>query len=108
MADGQEILLITEGNQKWKGAAPSLIIKPKSVKRWKTGVNILSKIKVDPRAWNRKYFKAASDSWCHLEEASRGIKEIILISKDIHTINQWDEDRAIMVLEIRVVKNRFI
>jgi hypothetical protein len=35
-----------------------------------------------------------------------GIKEIIFNSKDIQIINQWEEDRAISVLEIKVKENK--
>lgn len=45
-----------------------------------------------------KYFIAASASWNQFEAEINGKKEIMLISKAIHIINQWEEEMIIRVL----------
>lgn len=107
-AEAQGTLFITEGNQKWKGAAPSLVVNPNMVNIVKLGESIPIKRSLLPKAWNNKYFKEASDSWNQLEEERMGIKEIIFSSRAIQTINQWEEERAITVLEVMVNKNKLI
>ena len=67
---GHERPAITFGNQKWRGAAPSFVIRPRSRNHfgrsgWSAGVviqippNISEKA---PRVWLSKYFAAASCS----------------------------------------------
>ena len=62
---GQEIPSATGGNQKRKGAAPSLSRRANRMKGEKTSVSKrshteLPKSKEDPRAWDKKYLRAAS------------------------------------------------
>ncbi len=64
------------------------------------------RIKAEPIAWKRRYFIPASVSCSQEEWVKIGIKEIIFNSKDIQIINQWEEDRAINVLETRVKENK--
>ena len=63
---------------------------------------------MEPKAWKSRYFKAASGSCPQEEEEIKGIKEIMLISKDIQIINQCDEERAIIVLVSKDIINKFI
>lgn len=54
------------GNQKWTGAAPVLSSRALRISRLglikKTLIEVaLIRIAAEPRAWIRKYFKAASD-----------------------------------------------
>lgn len=108
VAEVQGALFMTDGNQKWKGAAPNLAVNPSIVNSVREGESIPIKINALPKAWNRRYFNLASDSWNQLDEARIGTKEIILISKDIQIINQWEDESAITVLDIRVNKNKLM
>jgi len=107
-AETQFSLFITDGNQKCMGANPSFIHRPnkgnKDIKGWRVPI----KIKVDPIAWNKRYFSAASGSWPQEEEDIKGRKEIMLISNDIQIISQWEEEIAMKVLTIKDIKNKFI
>lgn len=42
----------------------------------------------DPRAWIKKYFKAASEEYFLLDEIINGIKEIKFSSRPAHAANQ--------------------
>lgn len=57
---------------------------------------------LDPRAWAKKYFSMASDSWNLLDILISGINDNILISSAAHVINQLFLDTAINVLIIIV------
>lgn len=57
---------MTWGNQKWKGAAPSLRRRAKEINESETigikNVKVEDKMMMaDPRAWIKKYFREASD-----------------------------------------------
>lgn len=98
--DIQDILFITLGNQKWQGAAPSLIniliirigrsallnLNWELIKMMKTN-RIL-----DPIAWARKYLIALSDSLIELEEKIKGINLKRFNSIIIHIKNQWEAE----------------
>lgn len=95
---------ITAGNQWWKGTTASFMKIPSIIKIW--GLKDLEatpprRIKREPRAWGRKYLMGAS-FWL-LDILRSGINEIILISKRIHIIIQFVEDK-IEREEIRVKK----
>ena len=108
MAEIQLRLFITEGNQKWVGANPSFIHNPSNGNKDITGCSVPNKIKVEPIAWNKRYFSAPSGSWPQEEDDINGRKEIILISSDIQIISQWEDEIAIIVLIIKDIKNKFI
>jgi len=103
----QDIDVITEGNQKWNGAIPSLsIIAPSSI-RFIWGMDLddqwailVISISLDPIACAMKYLIAASVSWLDLELVINGMKLNMLISIDIHRNSQFVLDKAMMVLMI--------
>ena len=85
------------GNQKWKGAAPSLsnkavIIKGEIEKDKDKYKHLDMIIKVDPKAWIRKYFNAVSEYKGFILIKIRGINDKRLISKPIHIPNQEEEE----------------
>lgn len=64
---------ITEGNQKWVGAAPNFVVRPKinimaaqEVDKANSGLWVIMEKEInsidEPAAWARKYFVAASVS----------------------------------------------
>lgn len=61
-ADAHEILFITAGNQKWKGAVPSFIDSPTGIRKGRVWLIAPRRSSLDPRAWKRRYFSLASDS----------------------------------------------
>lgn len=108
-ADVHEMDVMTEGYQKWHGTIPSL--RTRAINS-NTGVNwlgvlefdhrdilLISKI-LDPRAWARKYFTAASVSWDFFECIIIGINLSRLISKATHRNSQFVLEIAISVLKI--------
>lgn len=103
---GQERDFITGGNQKWKGATPNLIKRPKTMPRIRAGLDAVNKIIIDPSAWVKKYLIAASASWCHEEAEIRGINESIFNSSASQIISQWLEERARNVLKNKVDEKR--
>ena len=95
---GHEIFLITAGNQKWQGAAPSFKRRAKKIKegpglmvRFGTKniilVNTPKRRRPDPIAWAKKYFIAASLSRFIEELVIRGTNESKLSSRPIQTYN---------------------
>lgn len=101
--------VITEGNQKWKGAIPNLSIIADINKRFIDCIdevdhwaNLDISIMLDPNAWAIKYLMAASVSWLVFELVIIGINLNILISIDIHRNIQLDLDSAIIDLIIKV------
>lgn len=105
-APDQDSDVITEGYQKWRGAAPNLIsmamINSSGHKVFIDDVDqsdILDKsISAEPMAWARKYFTDASVSWFDFVIFINGINLIRLISIVIHARNQLDLKIAIIVL----------
>jgi len=102
---------ITLGNQKWKGAAPAFNNKAtvKSVVA-RSPDDIIKDADIiiieEPKAWIKKYFKAASEEyWLFLEEIS-GINDKRLSSSPIQAPNQEEEEMESVVPNIRVEKNK--
>jgi len=102
--DIHEILVITDGNQKWNGAIPSfsikaeisnIIIKVEFINENHIDILLISII-LEPNAWAIKYLIAASVSWFCFELMIIGINLNILISIAIHRNNQF-------VLEITII-----
>lgn len=100
---------ITCGNQKWKGAAPSLVdnLKNKSKEIGSNDVKIFSgnlylNLEIinneDPKAWANKYLIALWVSFLLLLEVIIGIKDIRLNSSIIHINKIFGEDKARIVL----------
>jgi len=105
----QDIDDITEGNQKWQGAAPNLISKDII----STIIIILLIISLhiiilnviiiaEPSACDKKYFVLASTSWFNLEDIIIGINDRRFSSSAAHIINQFLEEIAMIVLISRV------
>jgi len=99
--------VITDGNQKWNGAIPSLskidairiifINGMDDEDQW----DILDiSISLEPKAWAMKYLIVASVSWFVFEFDMSGINLNILISIDIHKNIQLVLDIAMIVLMI--------
>lgn len=103
--------VITEGYQKCKGAAPSLIsmaITSNNPHRLciddKDQSDILDRsIRAEPIAWARKYLTEASVSWFDLVIFINGINLIRFTSMAIQAMNQLDLSIAIAVLTTIVV-----
>lgn len=100
-----DIDVITDGNQKCRGAMPSLskmaeinIIFIKFIDLEDQWAILLISISLDPSAWAMKYLIAASVSWLVLELVINGMNLSILISIDIHRKSQLVLDIAIIVL----------
>lgn len=116
--EDQEILDITWGNQKWNGAAPILINRLiESIYRkgwWGMRLlkinkdDILRRRSLDPVAWARKYLIVASVSILVFDEDIMGIKDIIFNSKETQRKMKLDEEIAIIVLDIKIERNRKI
>lgn len=106
----QEMDVITDGNQKWQGTAPSF--RNKAVNRINIDMfelievlhwlNLPISIRADPKAWARKYLRAASVSWFDFMLRMRGINLIKFSSIATQARNQLGLDRAISVLATRV------
>ena len=109
-AGSHAIDVITDGYHKWQGAIPIFISKENSrmisiveVTCVNIHIDILLKINsLDPNAWINKYFTDASVSWKLFDELIIGINEIKLSSIANQIINQFELDKAIKVLTIRV------
>ena len=92
-----EIEVITDGNQKWHGAAPNLSSKANSrieihSEEFRCSVHkdiLANSIIADPNACARKYLMAASTSWLDFCLVITGIKLSRLISIKIQAINQF-------------------
>lgn len=105
-------LAITLGNQKWRGAAPNfssrlVVIRRRGITLFVKGdaleINsILNNSRAEPIAWARKYLIAASVSCWVLLIDIRGIKDIRFSSKAVQIRSQWEEDKAIIVLDTKV------
>lgn len=107
--------VITDGNQKWNGAIPSLSIIEAIRIIFINGIDdeaqwdILDiSINLEPNACAIKYLIVASVSWFVFELDIRGIKLNILISMDIHRNIQLVLDIAIIVLIINDDRARVI
>lgn len=94
---------MTFGNQKWTGAAPSLIMRPRWINHFEgTGGRAGEAFRqrtpvmrsIEPRICARKYFTAASRSGLVLFWIIRGVKANKLSSMPAYMINQLVEDRA--------------
>lgn len=103
----QDIAVITDGNQKWNGAIPSLSKIADSKIKFINGIDLVDQwailvisIILEPSAWAIKYLIAASVSWFDFELVIRGINLNMLISIAIHRKIQFVLDIAIIVLII--------
>ena len=99
------------GNQKWKGAEPAFNNKAADRDAENKCVfNIIitpeiSKI-VEPRAWIKKYFKAASDEYWLSFIVINGIKESKFNSNPIQAPNQELAQIEITIPKIKVLINK--
>lgn len=112
--------VITDGNQKWNGAIPSLsridaikIMFINGIEDEAQWAILDISINLEPNACAIKYLMVASVSWFVFELDMRGIKLNILISIDIHKNIQLVLDIAINVLIIsddraKVINGLFI
>jgi len=101
---------IVWGNQKWKGAAPNLSSREvvKMIEnRCEENIRIdLAKIiKEDPKAWIKKYFRAASEEYRVFLEIIRGIKDKRFNSRPAQAPNHDDEEVANNIPLTREKKN---
>jgi len=104
----QDSDVITDGNQKWNGAIPSLIkiadIRIKFMNIIELGDQCASldiSIRLEPNACAMKYLIDASVSWFSLVFVMSGMNLSILISIDIHKKSQLVLERAIIDLIIK-------
>jgi len=110
-----EIEVITEGYQKWRGAAPSFSIidaKSRIIMIFMFAEYHIDRLDIkrilEPRLCARKYFTVASVSWDVLLLFIMGINLNRLISIAIHRNNQLVLDRAITALKKREAIDRMI
>jgi len=115
-----EIEDITEGNQKWHGAIPIFKIMALMIMYdgtiefvWNHREVEAIRIRLDPKAWIKKYLVAASVSWNLFEEHKIGINLRRLISSPHHRRSQFDLDTIIIVLvirekEVRISKGEYV
>lgn len=101
---------MTWGNQKWKGAAPSfskrderISKKEKLVKRRKKELAIIRV--ADPRAWIKKYFKAASDKNELIFIEIIGMKASRFNSSPNQAPNQDEDEIEIKTPKSKIGKN---
>lgn len=112
---------ITSGNQKWNGAAPSLVNSAEfninkniefilgAINSVLINIKIIENIKIrEAIVWERKYFKDDSDEYIFFVELNKGIIDKRLISKPIHIPIQEYEEMAINVPIIIVFKNKIL
>lgn len=112
---------ITSGNQKWNGAAPSLVNSAEfninkniefilgAINSVLINIKIIENIKIrEAIVWERKYFKDDSDEYMFFVELNKGIIDKRLISKPIHIPIQEYEEMAINVPIIIVFKNKIL
>ena len=95
------------GNQKWNGAEPAFKSKAvdKGAEKSIFIVIITAEIRriVDPSAWIKKYFKAASDEyWLFLIKIS-GIKDNKFNSSPIQAPNHELEEIEIIIPSVKVI-----
>lgn len=116
---GHEIIDITEGNQKWHGGIPNLVIKPinsnKFIRLVVIGIWGFIKKVIDPKrinpepnAWAKKYFIEASASLYIFEDTKRGIKDIKLSSRPSQTNIHWELLIARIDPRISVEENKVV
>lgn len=109
---GHGELAITDGNQKWVGAAPNLVVRAIRVRvaGSRGGVRRIGlwesrgyerRSRHEPKAWARKYFIAASVSCFCRERSIKGIRERRFSSRAIHREIREEDETARAVLEIR-------
>ena len=111
-AGSHEIDVITEGYHIWHGAIPAFNISDRNKItdiKWLGTLklahidSLLIKSTLDPKAWARKYFTAASVSWNILVYIMIGINLNKFNSRAIHVNNQFELEIIIIVLIIIVV-----
>lgn len=101
---------ITGGNQRCKGAAPifnnkAILINKLGLELNKSSVGDLAKIAAEPKAWIRKYFKAASAAYILSFDEIIGIKDRRFNSNPIQAVNHDGDEIAIKTPNIRVHMN---
>lgn len=112
----QDKLIITWGNQKWRGAIPAFNAKAVASKASDTSKLILSLLanniiagkikKIEASAWARKYLIAASVKFGLNLFSIRGIILIRLISSASQAVNHEFAEIATKVLVTRIERNR--
>lgn len=111
---------MTLGNQKWNGAAPVFISIAEEIKIIvsfiKLGAKLIknkliiiaNKNTADAKVWIKKYFKEDSEENKFFGLIIKGIKDNKLISNPIHILNQEFAEIAIIVPEIKEIKNNIL
>lgn len=112
---------ITSGNQKWKGAAPSLVRRAEfniirnvefisgAINSFVNNIKIIENRRIiDAKAWVIKYFIADSDENIFFVDVIKGIIERRLISRPIHILNHEYEQIEIRVPIINVLKKMIL
>lgn len=102
---------MTEGSQKWSGAAPIFNRRARVIRvLGETGEIrrvIAPAINVaDPVAWIRKYLIAASEDSEFGLNKIRGIKDITFNSRPSHLVNQVGAEIAIIAPRVKVPLNK--
>lgn len=113
MAWGHNNLSIICVNQKWKGLTPSF--------KRRAGVTInennfgennkidLEKIiKEEPKAWIKKYFRAASEEYREFLDIIKGINDKRFNSRPVHTLNHEREEKARSVPNNNIEKKKVL
>lgn len=115
--NGQLSPIITEGNQKWAGAAPILIIIliKNNIKitficegeNWmvEDNTNIEEINTPEPTAWAKKYLILLSVSWNSEEVEIKGTKDKRFSSSAAQVSNHLDVVTSIKVLKINLEEN---
>lgn len=63
-------------------------------------------MKAEPKAWIRKYFRAASEEYRDFLEMRSGIKDKRFNSRPAQALNQDEDERAREVPSVKVKKNK--
>jgi len=101
--------VITDGNHIWHGTIPNL--RSNEIISIIVGIFVVRSIFIhiidediskilDPKAWAKKYFNIASDSWYLFEFIIIGMNDNIFISSAVQVISQLLLEMAISDLEI--------
>ena len=102
----QETPCIIGRNQKCTGAAPIFRNRAARIRRLGLVVNshidvALIKMIADPRAWIKKYLRAASDEYELNLDVMMGMNDKRFNSKPSHLVNHELDDVAIMIPRVR-------
>lgn len=108
----QGVDCITEGNQKWRGAAPTFKRSANNIitcgkKEEKKFNSAPTNNMAEPRACVKKYFRVASeDKIFFLFVSIIGIKDNKLSSNPTQAVTQLGEEVVIKIPKIRVLENK--